>query len=83
MNSMDRFSQSAAEDRQASVSMSVMDSMASEALDDAINDLRLCAARLERASWNSSAIDVTDATNQITDLLQDIEAMKIKVLESA
>ena len=83
MHTLDRFSQSAAEDAQRSPSMSVMDQIALAALDDAINDLRLCQARLERAWWNSSSISVKDVTDQLTDLISDVRAMKINVEESA
>lgn len=82
MNSLDRFPQSAAEDSQASVSMSLMDSFAAGAFERLQSSLKQAASNLEIIAWNTSSVDTTDMTNQLTDLLADLEAMKAKFEES-
>ncbi len=82
MNALDRFSQGAAEDGQSNVSMSLMDTFAAGAFERAQSALKSVAANIEIIAWNTSSVDTTDMTNQLTDLLADLEAMKTKFEES-
>jgi len=82
MNAFDRFNTSAAEDNQANVSMSLMDSFAAGAFERTQSSLKQAISNLEIIAWNTSSVDTTDMTSQLTDLLADLEAMKARFEES-
>ena len=82
MNAFDSFRQTAAEDGQSNVSMSMMDSCAEFGFEQVAAALKSAASNLEIIAWNTSEVDTTDMTNQIKDLLADLEAMKACFEES-
>ena len=82
MNAFDSFPQTAAEDGQSNVSMSMMDCIAAFGFEQVAAALKSTASNLEIIAWNTSSVDTTDMTNQITDLLADLEAMKARFEES-
>ena len=82
MNDLARFDRSIAEDGQTPVSMSLMDSFAAGAFERTQSSLKQAISNLEIIAWNTSSVDTTDMTNQLTDLLADLEAMKARFEES-
>ena len=79
MNAFDSFPQTAAE---SNVSMSMMDCFAEFGFEQVAAALKSAASNLEIIAWNTSSVDTTDMTNQIKDLLADLEAMKVCFEES-
>lgn len=82
MNAYDRMDQSAAEDGQRSVSISLMDSFAAASFERAKSALKQLSSELEIIAWNTSAVDTTDMQAQVTDLMSDLDAMKTTFDES-
>lgn len=85
MNSLDRFSQSAAEDMQAGITLSGMDAAAEAYVLSGVEYLKLAHRAFENAAQNSSVIqnDATDTQHQIADILAGAETMQFKIWEAA